>query len=93
MTTSESGFINDIKEIAAHEANAERRRKAAEARFRRLERELEVAYQGQPNAARHVDSELADLRRAMLIELDRDPPATVGSLLDTLIKLTRRPVP
>jgi hypothetical protein len=93
MITSESSFINDIKEIAAHEPSSDGRRKAAEARFRRLERELERAYQGQPNAERHVDSELADLRRAMLIELDRDPPPTVGSLLDTLIRLTRRHAP
>jgi hypothetical protein len=93
MITSESRFINDIKEIATHEATAERRRKAAEARFRRLERELEVTYQGQPNAERHVDSELADLRRAMLIELEKDPPPTVGGLLDTLVRMTRRHAP
>jgi hypothetical protein len=90
MITSESGFINDIKEIAAHEPSAEARRKAAEARLRRLERELAQRFQGQPNADDHVARELADLRRAMLIELERDPPPTVGSLLDVLIRLTRR---
>src|SRR5262249_8873086 len=89
MPTSESGFINDIKEIATRGATSEQRRQAAEARFRQLERELERAYLGHPQAQRHIDSELADLRRAMLIELDRDPPPTLGSLLDKLLQLSR----
>ena len=92
MTTSESGFINDIKNIAAHEPTAEARRKAAEACLRRRERDLEEKFHGLPNAEQHVARELADLRRAMLIELDRDPPPTVGTLLDALIRLTRKGV-
>ena len=90
MTTSESAFINDIKAIAANTPNPESRRRAAEARFRRLERELEQKFQGFPDADNHVAHELADLRRAMLIELERDPPAGVGALLDALIQLTRQ---
>jgi len=91
MTTSESVFVNDIREIARVEQSAERRRRAAEARFRRLERELERKYQGLPNADSHVARELADLRRAMQIELARDPLPTLGGLLDGLIALTHRP--
>jgi hypothetical protein len=90
MTTSESAFVNDIKEIARAEPSAERRRRAAEARFRRLERELERKYEGLPNADSHVARELVDLRRAMLIELEKDPLPTLGSLLDGLIALTNR---
>jgi len=90
MTTSESAFINDIKEIARREPTVEGRRKAAVARFRQLERELEHKYQGHPNADQHVERERAGLRRAMLIELATDQPASVGSLLDNLIALSRR---
>jgi hypothetical protein len=90
MITSESAFIKDIKDIAEHEPAAEKRRQAAEARFRQLERELEVRFQGQPDADGHIARELVDLRRAMLIELERDPPPTLGGLLDTLVRLTRR---
>jgi hypothetical protein len=90
MTTSESAFVNDIKEIAARNPAPESRRRAAEARFRRLERELEVKFQGYPDAETHIAHELADLRRAMLIELERDPPANVGTLLDALVRLTHR---
>lgn len=90
MTTSESLFINDIKDIADREPTPEGRRRAAEARLRQLERELERKYQGQPDADGHIARELVDLRRAMLIELERDPPPTVGSLLDALIGLTRK---
>jgi hypothetical protein len=91
--TSESAFINDIKDIAVHNPAPEGRRKAAEARFRRLERELERKFEGYPDADAHIAHELADLRRAMLIELERDPPATVGSLFDAMIRLTRKPRP
>ena len=91
MTTSESAFINDIKDIAIRENDAKARRQAAEARLRRLERELEATYRGHPNADQHIASELADLRRAMLIELERGPPATIGHLFDTLVRLSRRP--
>lgn len=90
MTTSESAFLSDIKEIAGREMPPEERQKAAKARFRRLEAELVAKYQGHPNADAHIERELADLRRAMLIELDRDPPATLGTLFDALIRLTRR---
>lgn len=90
MTTSESAFINDIKEIARQEPTAEGRRKAAAARFRQLERELERKYQGLPNADQHIERELADLRRAMLIELEKEQPPTVGTLLDGLIALSRK---
>jgi hypothetical protein len=90
MTTSESAFINDIKEIARHEPSPEGRRKAAVARFRQLERELERNYQGLANADQHIERELADLRRTMLIELEKDQPVTVGSLLDSLIALSRK---
>lgn len=89
MTTSETAFINDIKDIANRVDDAAARRQAAEARLRRLERELEATYRGQPHADDHVARELADLRRAMLIELDRGPPATVGALLDTLLRMSR----
>jgi len=91
MTTSESVFINDIKEIVHREPTQDGRRRAAEARFRRLEHELERQYQAYPDAERHVAHELADLRRAMLIELERDPPASLGALLDVLIGLARKP--
>ena len=90
MITSESSFINDIKEIVDREAVPADRRRAAEARFRRLEQELELKYRAYPDADTHVARELADLRRAMLIELERDPPAGVGALLDALIGLTRK---
>jgi hypothetical protein len=90
VTTSESAFINDIKDIAIRIDDVAARRQAAEARLRRLERELEAGYRGQPNAEQHIAREFADLRRAMLIELDRGPPATVGHLLDTLVRLSRR---
>ena len=90
MTTSESVFVSDIKEIARTEPSPERRRRAAEARFRQLERELERKYEGSPNADSHVARELVDLRRAMLIELEKDPLPTLGSLLDGLIALTQR---
>ena len=90
MTTSESAFMNDIKGIAVRETIEDARRRAAEARLRRLEVELARKFQGQPHAEAHVARELADLRRAMLIELECDPPATVGSLLDGLLRLTRR---
>jgi hypothetical protein len=90
MTTSESAFINDIKEIAKREPTAEGRRKAAAGRFYQLERELEGKYQGLPNPDRHIERELADFRRAMLIELDKDQPVTVGTLLDSLIAMSRK---
>ena len=90
MTTSESAFINDIKEIARREPSPEGRRKAAVARFRQLERELERKYQGIANADQPIERELADLQRAMLIELEKDQPVTVGSLLDSLIALSRK---
>ncbi len=90
MTTSESAFINEIKEIVEHEATPDARRKAAEACFRRLERTLERKFAGQPNADLHVARELADLRRAMLIELEKDPPVTLGTVLDGLIALSHR---
>jgi len=90
MATSESAFINDIKEIAVHNPAPESRRRAAEARFRRLERELERKFQGYPDADSHIAHELADLRRAMQVELARDPPATVGSLFDALLHLGRK---
>jgi hypothetical protein len=89
MATSESAFINDIREIAEREPTQEGRRRAAEARLRRLERELEAKYQGLPDAGAHAARELADLRRAMLIELERDPAPTLGGLLDALVGLTR----
>jgi hypothetical protein len=90
MTTSESAFINDIKEIVGREAVPDGRRRAAEARVRRLERDLELKYRTYPDADTHIARELADLRRAMLIELERDPPPTIGALLDALIRLTRK---
>jgi hypothetical protein len=90
MTTSESSFINDIKAIVDREATPDGRRRAAEARFRQLEHDLELKYRAYPDADTHVARELADLRRAMLIELERDPPAGVGTLLDALIGLTRK---
>jgi hypothetical protein len=90
MITSESAFINDIKEIARREPTPEGRRKAAVARFHQLERELERKFQGHPNADQHIARELADLRRAMLIELEKDQPVTVGALLDSLIALSRK---
>lgn len=90
MASSESVFVNDIKEIARIEPSPEGRRKAAEARFRRLEREFERKYEGLPNAESHVAHELVDLRRAMLIELEKDPLPTLGSLLDGLIAMTQR---
>lgn len=90
MTTSESAFISDIKEIVHREPSQDGRRRAAEARLRRLEHELGGKYQAYPDADRHVAQELADLRRAMLIELERDPPASLGGLLDALIGLTRK---
>ena len=90
MTTSEWAFINDIRDIAEREGTQEGRRRAAEARLRQLERALETKYQGQPDADTHIARELADLRRAMLIELERDPPPTVGSLLDALVGLSRK---
>lgn len=90
MTTSESAFINDIKDIAIRVDDVTARRQAAEARLRRLERELEATYRDHPRAEEHIARELADLRKAMLIELDRGPPATIGSLLDTLVRLSRR---
>jgi len=90
MTTSESAFISDIKEIVEREASPDGRRRAAEARFRRLAHELELKYQAYRDADVHIAHELADLRRAMLIELERDPPATVGNLLDLLIGLTHK---
>jgi hypothetical protein len=90
VTTSESAFINDIKDIAIRVEDAQARRQAAEARLRRLERELEATYRGHPRADEHIARELADLRKAMLIELDRGPPATIGSLFDTLVRLSRR---
>jgi hypothetical protein len=73
-----------------HDPAPESRRRAAEAGFRRLERELERKFEGYPDADGHIAQELAGLRRAMLIELDRDPPATVGSLFDAVIHLTRK---
>jgi hypothetical protein len=90
MTTSESAFINDIKGIAEREPTPEGRRRAADARLRQLEHELDRQYRDYPDADTHVARELADLRRAMLIELERDPPATVGTLLDALVGLTRK---
>jgi hypothetical protein len=90
MVTSESVFVNDIKQIAVQNPAPESRRRAAEARFRRLERELEQKFEGYPDAELHIAHELADLRRAMLIELERDPPASVGSLFDALVRLTRK---
>jgi hypothetical protein len=92
MITSESAFINDIKEIVGREAAPDGRKRAAEARFRRLEHDLELKYQTYPDADTHIAHELADLRRAMLIELERDPPASIGTLLDALIRLTRKRV-
>ena len=90
MTTSESTFINDIKAIVDREATPDGRRRAAEARFRQLEHDLELKFRTYPDADSHIARELADLRRAMLIELERDPPASVGSLFDVLIGLTHK---
>jgi hypothetical protein len=90
MTTSESTFIHDIKEIVDREPTPDGRRRAAEARFRHLEHDLELKYRTYPDADTHIAHELADLRRAMLIELERDPPASIGTLLDALIHLTRK---
>ena len=90
MATRESTFINDFKEIARREPTPEARRKAATARFHQLEHQLELAFKGLPNADQHVERELTDLRRAMLIELDKEQPVTLGSLLDSLILLTRK---
>ncbi len=90
MTTSESAFINEIKEIVDHEASPDGRRKAAEACFRRLERSLEHKFEGQPNADLHIMRELADFRRAMLIELEKDPPVTLGTVLDSLVALSHK---